>query len=91
MKKYLIERTIPAIGEMALCELSGAAAKSNAAIAALFPTVQWIHSYVAGDRTYCIYLAESADDIRRHSELSGIPLDAIMEIDRIIDPTTANG
>jgi hypothetical protein len=91
MKKFLIERTIPDIGKMAMCELSGAAAKSNAAIAALFPNVQWVHSYVSGDKTFCVYLAESADDIRRHSELSGIPVDAIMEIDRIIDPTTANG
>lgn len=89
MKKYIIERTIPDIGKMAPCELSGAAAKSNAAIAELFPAVQWIQSYVAGDRTYCIYLAESEDAIRRHSALSGIPLTSIAEVDRIIDPTTA--
>ena len=91
MKKYIIERTIPDIGRMAPCELSGAAAKSNAAIAEIFPAVQWIHSYVAGDRTFCIYLAESEDAIRKHSELSGIPFTAISEIDRVIDPTTAGG
>lgn len=89
MKKYLIERTIPDIGKMAPCEISGAAAKSNAAIAELFPKVQWQHSYVAGDRTYCVYLAESEDAIRRHSEISGIPFDRIQEIDKTIDPTTA--
>jgi hypothetical protein len=89
MKKYLIERSIPDIGSMAPCELAGAAAKSNAAIAELFPAVQWVHSYVAGDRTFCIYLAESEETIRRHSEISGIPFDRISEIDKAIDPTTA--
>ncbi len=88
MRKYLIERTIPDIGKMAPCELSGAAATSNAAIAELFPAVQWVHSYVAGDRTFCVYLAELEDAIRRHSEISGIPFDRISEIDKVIDPTT---
>lgn len=88
MKKYMVERTIPDIGRMAPCELSGAAAKSNAAIAELFPKVQWMHSYVAGDRTFCVYLAENEDAIRRHSEISGIPFDRISEINKQIDPTT---
>lgn len=89
MKKYIIERTIPDIGKMAPCELSGAAAKSNAAIAELFPAVQWLHSYVAGDKTYCVYLAENEDAIRRHSEMSGIPYTKAVEVDKMIDPTTA--
>lgn len=89
MKRYIIERTIPDIGKMAACELSGAAAKSNAAIAELFPAVQWVQSYVAGDLTFCVYLADSEDAIRRHSELSGIPINRILEVDKVIDPTTA--
>ncbi len=89
MKKFLVERTIPGIGAMAACELSGAAAKSNAAIAELFPAVQWVQSYVAGDKTFCVYIAETEGDIRRHSELSGIPVSRILEIDKTIDPTTA--
>lgn len=90
MRKFVIERTIPDIGKMAPCELSGAAAKSNAAIAELFPAVQWVHSYVAGDKTFCIYLAESESAIREHSRISGIPVDRILEIDKVIDPMTAD-
>jgi hypothetical protein len=89
MRKYLIERTIPDIGRMAACELSGAAAKSNAAIAEIFPDIQWVHSYVSGDKTFCVYLAESEEAIRRHAEISGIPFDRILPIDKMIDPTTA--
>lgn len=89
VQKFLVERVIPDIGAMAPCELSGAAAKSNEAVESLFPAVQWVQSYVSGDHTFCIYLAESEEAIRRHSEISGIPLTRIMKIDRMIDPTTA--
>jgi hypothetical protein len=52
--------------------------------------IQWLHSYVAGDKTFCIYLATSEEVIRRHAELSGIPVSRIIEIPQIIDPLTAN-
>ena len=90
MRKFIIERTIKDIGRMAPCELSGAAATSNAAIAKLFPAVQWVHSYVSGDKTFCIYLADSENDIKEHSRVSGIPFDRILEVDKMIDPLTAN-
>lgn len=91
MKKYVIERGLPGVGGMSGEELCGAAAKSNEALAELAGHVQWQHSYVAGDKTFCIYLADSEDAIRKHAELSGFPADTITEVKTVIDPTTANG
>jgi hypothetical protein len=90
LKRYLIERDIPGVGGMSIVELCGAARASNRAIASLAGDVQWQHSYVAGDKTYCIYLAASESVIRKHSEMSGIPVTKITEVPQIIDPLTAN-
>lgn len=90
MKRYLIERDIPGIGGMSIVELCGAARASNSAIASLDHRVQWQHSYVAGEKTFCIYLADGEAVIREHAERSGIPVSKITEIPQIIDPTTAN-
>jgi hypothetical protein len=90
LKRFLIERDILGIGGMSLVELCGASRASNCAIEKLQPRIQWQHSYVAADRTFCIYLADSEETIRSHSELSGIPAGAITEIPQIIDPLTAN-
>lgn len=91
MKKYIIERDLPGVGGMSGPELCGAAAKSNEALAQLAGKAQWQHSYVAGDKTFCVYLAENEDAVRKHSELSGFPANTITEIKTVIDPTTANG
>jgi hypothetical protein len=88
-KRFLIERDIPGIGGMSLVELCGAARASNQAITKV-GKIQWQHSYVAGDKTFCIYLAESEAAIRQHAELSGIPVTKVTEIPQIIDPLTAN-
>jgi hypothetical protein len=90
LKRYLVEREIPGVGGMSIVELCGAARASNGAVARLRPNLQWQHSYVAGDRTFCVYLADSEETIRAHSELSGFPANRIVEIPRIIDPTTAD-
>lgn len=90
MKRYIIERDIPGIGEFSLTELCGAARASNGALASIGPDIQWQHSYVAGDKTFCVYLAETEDAIHRHSELSGIPFTKVTEVPFIIDPLTAN-
>ena len=90
LKRYLIERDIPGIGGMSVVELCGAARASNSAIAKLAGDVQWQHSYVAGDKTYCIYLAANEGVIRKHAEMSGIPVTKITEVPQIIDPLTAN-
>ena len=68
----------------------GAARASNHAVDQLGAGIQWQHSYVAGDKTFCVYLAKSEDDIRRHSEMSGIPVGKITETPQVIDPLTAN-
>ncbi|WP_127903031.1 DUF4242 domain-containing protein [Solirhodobacter olei] len=89
MKRYVIERDINGVGALSDEELAGAAKTSNAALAELAPRVQWEHSYVAGDKTFCIYLAENEDAIRRHAEISGFPATKITLVSGIIDPTTA--
>jgi hypothetical protein len=90
LKRFLIERDIAGIGAMSIVELCGAARSSNTALEKLGPAIQWQHSYVAGNKTFCIYLANSEETIRKHAELSGIPVTKITEIPQIIDPLTAN-
>ena len=75
---------------MSIVELCGAARASNRAIEQIGNDVKWQQSFVAGDRTFCIYLATGEEVIRRHAELSGIPITRIVEVPRIIDPLTAN-
>ena len=90
MRKFVIERELPNIGEASNADLRGAARRSNEALAELGPKIQWVHSYVAGDKTFCVYLAADESIIRRHAELSGFPANVITEVRRIIDPTTAS-
>jgi hypothetical protein len=90
MKRYVIERDIPGIGKMNREQLKGAAATSNDALAKLAGKAQWEQSYVAGDKTFCIYLADSEESIREHARLSGFPANKITEARTIIDPMTAN-
>jgi len=89
MRKFIIEREIPKVGEFSNKELRAAAQNSNQVLAELGPGIQWQHSYVAGDKTFCVYLAENEDIIRRHAEISGFPANRITEVKRIIDPCTA--
>ncbi|GAA0325099.1 hypothetical protein GCM10009087_39270 [Sphingomonas oligophenolica] len=89
MKKYVIERAIPGVHTLGGAELKGAAATSNSALAQLAPRVQWLESFVAADKTFCIYLAEDEAAIEDHARLSGFPATRITELVRVIDPTTA--
>ncbi|MFV0493436.1 MAG: DUF4242 domain-containing protein [Pseudorhodobacter sp.] len=90
MKRFMIEREIPAIGQMSVTELCGAARASNQALEQIGPNIQWVQSFVASDKTFCIYLADSEETIQKHSELSGIPVASITEVPQVIDPLTAN-
>ena len=90
MKRYIIERDIPGVGAMSLIELCGAARASNQAISKVGLSIQWQHSYVANNKTFCVYLAESEAAIAKHAELSGFPANKITEVAQIIDPITAN-
>lgn len=91
MRMYMIERDLPEVGSLEREELKGAATKSNEALAQLAPDVQWVESFVAGDKTFCVYLATGEDVIQKHAEMSGFPANTVTEIRRKIDPTTASG
>ena len=77
MQRYLIEREIPGANKMTAEELRGGAAKSNAVLRELGPDIQWVHSYVAGDKVYCIYQAPNEALIREHAAKSGFPANRI--------------
>jgi hypothetical protein len=88
MKRYVIERPIPKIGSFDPEQLRDASTVSNKALAQLAPRVQWEHSYVAADKTFCVYLAEDEAAVHEHAKLSGFPTDKVTEIKGMIDPTT---
>ncbi len=90
MIRYIIERDVPGIGGLGPEEKKAAAAKSNAALAQLAPRVQWDHSYLAGDKTFCVYLAEDEAAIHEHAKLSGFPANKVTVIKGMLDPTHAN-
>ncbi len=89
-KRFIIEREVPGIGDMSPVEMCSVARASNGALDQIGTSIQWQLSYVTDNKTFCIYLAESEELIRNHSELSGIPVSNITQIGEIIDPLTAN-
>jgi hypothetical protein len=91
MRRYLVERDLPKIGIASPEDLKAAAIRSNQALAELAPDIQWLESYVAHDKTFCIYLATDEAMIHKHAELSGFPATTITEVSKVIDPTTADG
>lgn len=91
LNRYIIERDIPEVGSLEREQLAGAAGKSNEVLAELGPDIQWIESFVANDKTFCVYLAKDEDIIRKHAEISGFPATKITPIRKMIDPTTEAG
>lgn len=89
MKRYLIEREIPGVGQLKGAPLKEAAATSNAALASLAGTVQWVQSFVADDKTFCVYLAEDEAAVHEHAKRSGFPASRVTELRGVIDPMTA--
>jgi len=88
MKRYVIERDIPGVGSLNGQQLKDAAETSNGALAKLAGKAQWLHSYLADDKTFCVYLAESEAAVREHARLSGFPATRISEVRTVIDPVT---
>jgi len=88
LRKFIIERDIPKVGTLEREQLRAAAAKSNEALRQLGPDIQWQESYVADNKTFCVYLAADEQIIRKHAEISGFPATQITEIRKMIDPTT---
>jgi Protein of unknown function (DUF4242) len=88
LRRYMIERDIPKVGTFEREQLRQAAGKSNEVLRQLGPDIQWVESYVAGDKTFCVYLAKDEAIIKKHAEISGFPATKITEISKTIDPTT---
>jgi hypothetical protein len=90
MKTYLIEREIPGAGQLTPEQLKSISQTSCTVLKEMGPRIQWIHSYVTGNKIYCIYKAENAELIREHAKKGGFPANSIIEISSIISPATAN-
>ena len=89
MPKYVIEREVPGAGSLAKAELQGMSQRSNKALAELGPEIQWVHSYVTGDKIYCVYIAANEELVRQHAMKGNFPANRISEVKSMMDPTTA--
>ena len=89
MPQYLIERNVPGAGKMSPAELKALSEKSCTVLGGMGPRIQWDHSYVAGDKIYCIYRAANAELIREHARQGGFPANVVTEIATVISPLTA--
>jgi len=89
MPKYVIERDLPGAGGLSATQLQGISQKSCGVLQNLGPHIQWLHSYVTGDKIYCIYIAPNEEMVREHARRGGFPANRVSEIKTIIDPTTA--
>ena len=91
MPKYVIEREIPGAGNLSAEELQGISQKSCGVLNQMGPQIQWVQSYVTGDKIYCVYIAPNEEMIREHARQGGFPANSISEVKNVIDPTTAEG
>jgi hypothetical protein len=89
MPKFVIEREIPGAGKLSASELKAISKKSCGVLSSLGPSIQWLHSYVTGEKIYCIYYATDESLIKRHAELGGFPANRISAVSSVIDPGTA--
>jgi len=88
-QRFLVERDIPGASKMTTADQRAGATKSNAVLREMGPDIQWVQTYVAGDKMYCIYQAPNEDLIREHAKRSGFPAQRITPIAAVLDPTTA--
>jgi len=91
MPKYVVEREVAGVGKLSPQELHAIAQKSCGVLSKLGPQIQWVHSYVTGDKIYCIYIAPNEEMVREHARQGGFPANRISEVKSMIDPTTAEG
>ena len=91
MPRFIIEREIGGIGSATREALKAASQKSKDVLREMGPDIQWVESYVAGDKTFCVYLAKNEALIHEHAKRSGFPATKVTEIKKMIDPTTAEG
>lgn len=91
MPRYVIERELPGAGALSAEQLIGIAQKSCSVLNQLGPTIQWVQSYVTGDKIYCVYVAPNEQMVRDHAQRGGFPANRISEVKAMIDPVTAEG
>ena len=89
MPKYVIERDIPGIGKVTPQEVVAISQKSCSVLKNLGPQIQWVHSYVTGDKIYCVYIAPNEEMVREHAKQGGFPANRVSEVKLVIDPTSA--
>jgi len=89
MPKFVIEREIPGAGKLTPEQLQGVADKSCGVLKAMGPQIQWVQSYVTGDKIYCVYIAPDEKTVREHAKRGGFPANSVSEVKTMIDPTTA--
>jgi hypothetical protein len=94
MPKFVIERTVPGAGKLSNKELQQMSATSNDVLRSMTAEgtpIQWVESYVTGDKLYCVYNAPNEQSVREHAKRGGFPADSVAQVARIIDPTSAEG
>ena len=89
MTKYVIEREIPGAGNLTAEQLKAISQTSCGVLNKLGPSIQCKHSYVTGDKIYCVYIAPNEEMVREHANQGGFPANKISQVVEIIDPTTA--
>lgn len=89
MPQYLVERDIPGTDAFSADERRATSRKSREALAPLASRAQWQHSYFAGDKVFCVFVADDEDAIREHAERGGFPVTRIHEVAAVTDPMTA--
>ena len=89
MPRYVIEREIPGAGDLSAAELQGISQKSCDVLREMGPRIQWQHSYVTGDKIYCVYIAPDEDAVREHASKGGFPANRVSKVETVIDPTTS--
>ena len=91
MPKYVIEREIPGAGKLTAEQLHAISQKSCGVLQKLGPQINWVESFVTGDKIYCVYIAPNEAMVREHAKQGGFPANRVSEVIRMIDPTTAEG
>lgn len=89
LKTYLIERNIPGAGALTPDVLKGISQKSCTVLKEMGPSIVWLHSYVTGDKIFCVYQATNEALLKEHAQKGGFPINAITEIKTTIGPKTA--
>ena len=88
MPKYIIERPLPGAHQLTSDQLRAISQKSNSVLRELGPDIQWLESFVATDKIYCVYIAKNPELVREHARCGGFPVTEVNEVARMIDPTT---